>query len=74
MRLMICTLALLPFSAFAQTATEEVTPLQSAPSCAVGTVWDSTSQSCVLAEQNITPLQSHPDGYSCGGTAKSVTS
>ena len=76
MRLTILALAMLPFGAHAQSTLHDTLPdpVQNGQSCAVGLIWDSGSQSCIVNEQTASPLQSLPGGHDCGYEPRSVTS
>ncbi len=77
MRLTILAFVLLPVAAQAQSATDplQAPQAQNKQSCAVGMVWDQGTQSCLVAEDNASPVQSLPERHNCGGGApRSVTS
>ena len=78
MRLTILAFALLPMGALAQNLTDAplVEEVQQSQSCSDGAVWDSTTQSCVVAEQALTPADGMLGDHDCSGSqrATSVTS
>lgn len=75
MRLTMIAFAVLPIMATAQETTTPAQPAQTSQSCAVGTVWDGVTQTCLVAEQQQTPIDVLPAGRSnCSGHAQSVTS
>ncbi len=77
MRLTVFALTMLPMGAFAQETTlpAPTEPVAQSQTCAVGTTWDATAQTCVEATETASPLKGLPGHSGCNyGAAREVTS
>ncbi len=77
MRFTVIALTMLPMGAFAQETTLPAPsePIAQSQTCAVGTAWDATAQTCVEMTETASPLKGLPGHSDCNyGAAREVTS
>ena len=77
MRLTVLAVTMLPMGAFAQETTlpAPTEPLAQSQTCAIGTAWDATAQTCVEMTETASPLKDLPGRSGCNhGAAREVTS